>query len=423
MHRYIVQGEDLSVQQAYLTAAYLGPNKTLPGVDPICSSGDCAWPTYGSLGVCVEIVNLSATTNTTLLDWLDVVFVLRVETSDYGSAFDLVASQKIEGYAAALVPAPVPISATEFKETQFQTVIGQFFLAYFHEPIQLTTADLAKAQYIGISMYLCTQSFSTTVKDGIQNTSEIAYTADIVSKSTEESTNSAWNGALNGNATDVCEAGKSGDTITLASPMGSSNETYAIDFCTASYLSELFVIGTSGAIFLGLDHKVVESVGQISEAMGTALYGEFNSSMIPDPSTQFENVRYLMDNIAKSLTNYLRNEGMTYLNQDNATVVGTAYALQTFVKIRWIYLLFIMIQLGLTIIILFFTIFATYRSKIQILKGNHWANMYILSEEVKNMLGDVGNMEQVAKKARDIDVKLKIDGDGNIKGFETGSQQ
>src|ERR1700733_12317131 len=107
-----VYGDELLVQTAYLTAAYLGPNQTLPGVDPTCSSGDCDWPIYGSLGICAETVNISASTNSSLLSWLQEVFLAELRGSQYATVFAEAGSGPY--YLAALIPFPDP--STEFKE-------------------------------------------------------------------------------------------------------------------------------------------------------------------------------------------------------------------------------------------------------------------------------------------------------------------
>src|SRR5271170_3296242 len=185
-----VHGDELLVQTAYLTAVYLGPNQTLPGVDPICSSGDCDWPIYGSLGICAEIVNISASTNSSLLSWLQEVFLIEIQKSQYATVISEAGSAPY--YLAVLIPLPHP--STEFKEAPPQTVISQAFVGYFNTPVRLTNdTDLATILYIGVSLYFCTQSFSTTVKGGIHNTSELAYNNNnnnILSSSTTESMNS-----------------------------------------------------------------------------------------------------------------------------------------------------------------------------------------------------------------------------------------
>ncbi|KAH0556055.1 hypothetical protein GP486_006007, partial [Trichoglossum hirsutum] len=294
-----VYGDELLVQTAYLTAAYQGRNQTLPGVDPICSSSDCDWPIYGSLGICAETVNISASTNSSLLSWLQEVFFFELQNSQYKTVFADAGNASY--YLALQMPFVDP--STEFKEAPLQTVISQAFIGYFNNPIRLTSyTDLAKMQYIGVSLYFCTQSFSTTVKGGIHNTSELAYTNNIVSRSTTTSVNSYWTSVIYG-AT-ICDPGGplTGSTITLSGATGLSNETYTIDFCTGTYLSAMYVIGTTGAILLNLQFAVVDAVGQISQALGIAIYGDLSSSAIPDPATQYGNIKFMMENIAKSLT-------------------------------------------------------------------------------------------------------------------------
>ncbi|KAF3928410.1 hypothetical protein AA313_de0206081 [Arthrobotrys entomopaga] len=305
----IVQQEELLASQAYLAAAYLAPNDTVPEVEPVCSSGDCDWPLYGSLGVCAEVVNISASTNKSLVDVLVGTFVQQLTQTTYGKVFESTA-QDLPVYAAALIPFPQAATRAEFKETQFDTVISQVFISHFNGPVILSrNADIAKIQLIGVSMYICTKSFSTTVRGGVHETVQVASAADILSRSTSESINAAWNGVLMYDASEICKQdGRLGQTITLAGPAALSHESYTMDVCTANFLSELYFIGTTGAILLGLDREVGASIGQISLALGTALYGGFVSpSMadpgIPDPETQFENIKSMMENIAKGLTN------------------------------------------------------------------------------------------------------------------------
>lgn len=292
-------GDDRFVQTAYLTAAYLGPNQTLPGVDPVCSTGDCDWPTYGSLGICAEIVNISASTNSSLLSELQEEFLIELRDSQYSTVFAGAGSGPY--YLAVVMPFLYP--STEFKEAPFQTIISQYFIGYFNSPVNLTdNADLAKIQYTGVSLYFCTQSFSTTVKGGIYNTTELGSSSTILHSSTNKTINSVWNTAIEG--IHICDPGpETGSTITLGGAIGLANETYTIDFCTGSYLSQLYVIGTSGGILLDLDRAVQDTVGQISQALGDAIYGGFNASTIPDSTTQYENVKLMTENIATSLTN------------------------------------------------------------------------------------------------------------------------
>jgi len=116
----------------------------------------------------------------------------------------------------------------------------------------------------------------------------------------------------------------------------------------------------------------------------------------------------------------MRNEGPTFPNQANSTIPGTAYALQTFIRIRWSYITFLAGQLGLAIFVLSFTIVATSQSRIQILKGDSLATMCALSHGVKYELGGMEDMEILKKRAKGIKVGLERGADGAVRGLDDG---
>jgi len=115
----------------------------------------------------------------------------------------------------------------------------------------------------------------------------------------------------------------------------------------------------------------------------------------------------------------MRNEGPTFPNQDNSTITGAAYAPQTLIHIRWPYISFLAAQLGLTIIVLSFTIVATYRGRMQILKGGSLTTMCALSQRAKTMLGGMEDMERVKRRAKGISVRLERGADREVKGLDT----
>ena len=113
----------------------------------------------------------------------------------------------------------------------------------------------------------------------------------------------------------------------------------------------------------------------------------------------------------------MRNEGPTFPNQNNSTITGTAYAQQTLIHIRWPYISLLAAQLGLTIIVLLFTIVATYRSRLQVLKGSSLATMCALSQRVRTQLGGMENMERLKERAQGTSVKLERGTDGGVRGL------
>jgi hypothetical protein len=79
---------------------------------------------------------------------------------------------------------------------------------------------------------------------------------------------------------------------------------------------------------------------------------------------------------------------------------------------------FLAAQLLLAIIVLLFTIFATYRSRMQVLKGDSLATMCALSERVKSELGGIDGMKELKKRAKEKRVKLEEGAYGEVKGLD-----
>ena len=78
---------------------------------------------------------------------------------------------------------------------------------------------------------------------------------------------------------------------------------YTVDVCTGLIFSNFFGLVTEGVILLGNDLTIPLEYGQMSQALSLALFGEFPSTVIKDPATQFNDVRRMMENLAGGVTN------------------------------------------------------------------------------------------------------------------------
>jgi hypothetical protein len=50
--------DSLREQQAIFNGAFQAPAEDILPVVPVCSSGDCRWPAYGTLAICGGVANL-----------------------------------------------------------------------------------------------------------------------------------------------------------------------------------------------------------------------------------------------------------------------------------------------------------------------------------------------------------------------------
>lgn len=114
----------------------------------------------------------------------------------------------------------------------------------------------------------------------------------------------------------------------------------------------------------------------------------------------------------------MRNSGPSFVDSADTIVNGTTYAPETLIQIRWSFISCLVLQLSFTIVILIFTIVATSKNKIQILKGNSLATMWALNEDFKMELGGMGDMEQLLKRVNGVKVVLNRGEEGEIKGLD-----
>ena len=203
-------------------------------------------------------------------------------------------------YPALLLPALAP--STEFKLATPKLTISSSIIVFAGSLIDFTQAsDIQKLRYIGLSLYFCTKSLSTIVKDGVANTTELAYANNILSSDYNETLNWIWSSdALK---TEFCPSSLVNSSIVLSSPTGLANETYSINVCTGLQFSNLFTVSTEGGVLLYPDLTIHLLEGQLSFALGLALYGPYGFPPTLDQVTQFQNINSMISNIAASLTN------------------------------------------------------------------------------------------------------------------------
>jgi hypothetical protein len=201
-------------------------------------------------------------------------------------------------YPALILPFTAP--SYEFNESLTNAAISENFIAFSSSLVNVTdNSILSKLQYIDVLFYFCTKSFSTSVKGGLSNTSDITSATNILSSNTP-SLNWIWNGYLDGS---LCPNASQGLSMVLDGPAGLTNETYTVDVCTALLLSNIFNIGVGGGILQNSDKTIFAVVGQISTALGINLFGDISSPNVLNSETQFQNIKRMAENIAESLTN------------------------------------------------------------------------------------------------------------------------
>ena len=295
-----------TLSSAILNAAYLGPNLSLPTVNPICSTAQCTWPNYGSLGICVGLKNVTDSANVFLLE----AYFKEVVQQYYNLVVGLTTV-----YPAFILEWPSPSNL--FNETVGRAAIVEHWIAFSNTMVNLTdyvNIDTSSFQFFAVAFFFCTKTLSSDVDVGVPHVSEVSSTVNILS-SPVESLNYWWNTSLL-SANLTCGPPLAGTSMVLGGSTGLTTETYAVDVCTSLIFSNFFGLVTEGVILLGNDLAIEFEYGQMSQALSLALFGEFNyqNRVIKDPATQFDAVMRMMENVAGGVTNVLVYPALSLFN-------------------------------------------------------------------------------------------------------------
>ncbi len=85
---------------------------------------------------------------------------------------------------------------------------------------------------------------------------------------------------------------------------------------------------------------------------------------------------------------------------------GTAWTTETYVHVRWGWLVFLGVQIFLSILLLAFTIVATQVSGTMVLKSSPLAVLFALGQDSRAVLGDVRTESEMKRRAATFDAAL-----------------
>lgn len=298
-------------QQAIFNGAFQAPTEEILPIAPICSSGECRWPPYGSLAICGGVVNLTALANATVLQSLhnltgkrlSVLFDTTHATSEalgYGDIYlDIIPSV----YPVVIGVLDKPTNA--FNASVTALMASDSFVAYTDELLDNSFPfDTTKLKYLEVAFWWCTKTFETTVAAGKASTTELSARSELAAP-LDTVLNQPWNADYYPcYARGTCNASYGDRVVSLASPPGAEEEEYAVHLWTGLSASALLATSMFDSIFMDRTRGNVASGGAgIAQALGLSILGDFLSTTSPAPEEQMVNVKRLVDNMAKSTTN------------------------------------------------------------------------------------------------------------------------
>ncbi|KAH8886103.1 hypothetical protein GQ53DRAFT_845189 [Thozetella sp. PMI_491] len=407
----------LSYRRALIDAAYLGPNEEVPQPQPICSSADCTWRSYSSLGICGDLVNITDISDTALLASVraNATGGLLAYYNAYNNT-DQDLRTKLGQPLRNIIIQPMVIPSQQFDEATTAATVGEYTIAFSDQLIN-STDDLMTIQYqfLNFALYFCTKTFNTSVVGGRHNTTELESAVKIA-PSNIQSLNLLWNPDYSDfyQPNSFCPEEVSKLSMVLNGPVGLGEDTkFIIDGCTGLGFSSVIFSIAIGVIVQFEDLSGVVNTGELSYPVSRALYGDFLQRHISDPTTRFQNLQKMVDDMARSLTNTIRANGNSYVGSDGA-VRGTVYSPIVVVRVRWEWLSLLLSQVLLTGVVLFSTFRMSRTSGVSHPRDTSVATMCALEKNTRDILCQASDVEDRERRATMINVKLEAYGNTGL---------
>ena len=325
-----------NTKEAFYGALFGSAINESTGPTPVCSTGNCTWPKFSSLGVCSSCTNL-----TTELQWggggspynpdgwymPNDIYTIRNGTLSY-----------VYALADPLTP--------KYNQTRNQTILDMLYLSSQNLP----GGSWTRPQAFECIMYFCVKTYSASMHEGV-------FREDVIS---------SWPGP-NGTLRDGPNLGRAFtpygpsqiriQNYTLKPP--ELDAIYAVDSLTA-FLLDSWLTGVilQLAYYSGLNsgYDSGQDLGQFFyDAQRTNQHG---SSQLSGPGPVFAS-------IAEIMTSRIRNAA-----KSDVWVTGAAFSVQTHVGARWYWAVFPVTLIILAFAFMALTIFLSIRNGIPVWKSS-----------------------------------------------------
>ncbi|KAH6666507.1 hypothetical protein F5X68DRAFT_217206 [Plectosphaerella plurivora] len=345
--------------------AVFGPvGQAWPLLEPVCPSGECTWPLFSSLAVCVSMENVTD----------QLVFSSgRNQQGDTNYTASL-----LNGTASLSAPESMPLmqmvspeppteeySFPLYRESVafnnrpdlLNTTFSQFFFIYNNNKVESRRQSFRAVELL---WHFCVNTYNVTVSGGQART-------NIVETRTQ-----------------VDEVFDAPDPIMrLKAPEGyEGDEEFIIDSWweyTRLDLDMRRAFSGNWGPNVGTDWPYSEA----SRQFGLKIYPQGPNITVEDADRRMWNgIGDIAQAMGDSMTNLLRTTG--------EAVQGTVLMPQTFVRVRWEWLAFLSAQVGLSIVFVGMVVVQTARLDLEIVKSSALAGVFAVSGRGKMALEEDG---------------------------------
>ncbi|KAA8568008.1 hypothetical protein EYC84_008433 [Monilinia fructicola] len=370
----------------------------LNDTQPFCGTGNCTWPPYRSLAVCMRWQDITThlgysqyndTKNITIRRW-SLNNRSYIETGEY--------STSVLNLSSVAKPKPIrdtpsPVNGLDFTDTiafpDNPYPLADVFMIYRNWSEK---SSESKSPYSAMEFVLewCVQEFSTLIMNGAVITAR------------HESTNNFTGGG--GYLT--------GPLFNSTSKFGfaSGRPNYDVSNDTHFIISNYLRKTLDGSIHLqGAD---LYKTSDAAEAFYQRINIDSGNGNVLNTTTDQAGLAEVVQNIATSMTNMVRQTDHTYSSMDRKLINkftvanGTAWRDQTFVRVQWAWITAPMTLVLLSVIFVTITIvqssMQTNKNGFQIWKSSSLSTLIALSDKLHK---DVGGLHSLSETERSLNGK------------------
>ncbi|KAK1757077.1 hypothetical protein QBC47DRAFT_459729 [Echria macrotheca] len=414
----------LNLKQHISNGAYTPASQTVASDSLDCTTGDCEFPDFVTVGICSNVSDVSSHVKSNRLP---------PRTWDLpGLPYNMTWSATLPWGQNLTIPT---VYAFDFWATRdfaptlaFKSLENQsfadFFLIYSNVLGLDTPEPTVEFRAVELVWYWCTKSYSVSVKGGQTSWHETSRSIKVL-KDTTTAVNVVRNPAFWLCTFQIspkrCEEYTWGN-LTLAPPPGSEDHApLIVDELTSlgvsSYLSLSFwdgvtppmtsastTIGTSEGMFRALGRRFYRIQGDLSMAFAVNMWRDLAGSV--DPDTQVPILRNLTENIGLGLENFIRSDWKVH-PFTAGPINGTVLTPTSFVIIRWQWLSYLLAELLLSSVFLIAIVSYTTASGAQPLKSSTLAILCALDDKTRSSLGHIGDYEELRRNAANTEIILE----------------
>lgn len=349
---------------------------------PTCSSGNCTFPDYQSLGICSSVANVTASGKRTILPnedkycILDKFCVTNGDTNGLGNITSAASSSQI--YAKE-PNTPLNFSSVAFAHGNNAATIADFYILYLDKNKNVTNGNVYAA--VEFTLTWCVPTFSTKVDNSTA----------ITTQHPDPNTNFSHKGVFITTTVD-------GTSFNVDPPSHYSLQRY------------LWVL-LSGSVWADAENSIWVDSAEVG-----VLASQFDitgDNEVLQNGTQAEFIDRLakvMDNVAISMTNYIRSTG-------GQSATGTIYIQQNFVRVAWG---LIAAPVAFTALCLFFLLSVVFsgsfhsekKQKPPLWRSALTAGLRCLDPQLHRALGGMMAPDVMNEASQELYVQLSKEGDG-----------